>query len=394
MSQIANIIELFNRIENDHLSVHQERCVVVRDKNATCTRCVDACTSGCISCADNHLVVAPEKCIGCGTCATACPTSAIELSNPTDKQIVQNSLAAAEANHGTAVIACDEILSAASGLYDPRKVVSTPCIGRIDESILMTLASRGVSCVRLTCGQCETCDHNVGLKIAKSVEASAKTLLDAWNSPMKIEISQKLPTSVRLPHKGYDSDKRKFLSSLTNKTKHAAADAADIAARDALGQKEVKKPTFQKVTDSGVLPQFVPNRRRNLMTALQALGEPNDVMVDTRLWGNVIIHKDKCTSCRMCATFCPTGAIQKFDTKDGKIGIVHIPAECSKCHTCVDICPVPGAIELSDEVFARDIAHKKKQVYTMRTRDIKLDDPHQIVHTMRKVLGSDQIYEG
>ena len=50
----------------------------------------------------------------------------------------------------------------------------------------------------------------------------------------------------------------------------------------------------------------------------------------------------------MCATFCPTGAIFKFHTKKGSIGVKHRPRQCVACGTCADICP-KKAITLTDD---------------------------------------------
>ena len=47
----------------------------------------------------------------------------------------------------------------------------------------------------------------------------------------------------------------------------------------------------------------------------------------------------------MCATFCPTGAIAKFDDADGTLGVAHTPGDCVKCGSCGDVCPA-GAITL------------------------------------------------
>ena len=67
---MSNLMELFEKLESQNITVHQNRCVTVRNRNASCMRCAEACTSGCISYDDNTIIIAPEKCVGCGTCAT------------------------------------------------------------------------------------------------------------------------------------------------------------------------------------------------------------------------------------------------------------------------------------------------------------------------------------
>ena len=145
-----------------------------------------------------------------------------------------------------------------------------------------------------------------------------------------------------------------FFASMKDEAKNVAAVTADYAVKDALGVEERREPRFVKVGKDGTLPHFIPDRRERLLAALDSLGQPQDVLMDTRLWGHVIIDPEKCSSCQMCATFCPTGAIAKYADEDGSIGVTHRPVDCVKCRCCTDICP-EGALELSDEVFAVDL---------------------------------------
>ena len=73
MSLINGLLALLGEIESDAIAVHEERCISVRNRNADCLRCVEACTSARWRTARAKLLVEPERCIGCGTCATACP---------------------------------------------------------------------------------------------------------------------------------------------------------------------------------------------------------------------------------------------------------------------------------------------------------------------------------
>lgn len=114
--------------------------------------------------------------------------------------------------------------------------------------------------------------------------------------------------------------------------------------------------------------------------------------MDTRLWGHVIIDPEKCSSCQMCATFCPTGAIAKYAGEDGSIGVTHRPVDCVKCRCCTDICP-EGALELSDEVFAVDLLSGAQERYPMKPLKNPPGNPHQIWHSMKDLLGCDQVYE-
>lgn len=393
MSNVTSFFGLLEKLQSTDITVHQNRCAVVRNRNATCMKCAEVCTSGCISYADNALSIAPEKCIGCGTCATICPTCALEANHPTDAELMRLCLVASSATDGEVVIACEQILAAAEGLFDPEKVVAVACLGRVDESLLVTLATAGANHVSLVKAKCAECEQAIGIKTAELVCDTANTLLETWNSDLRVDVVEKLPSVVRLAQdKGYDANRRGFFSNMKDEAKSAAVVTTDYAVKEALGVEDTQPPKYVKVMRDGTLPHFIPNRRELLLTSLGVLGSPQDVMIDTRLWGHVIIDPELCSSCQMCATFCPTGAISKFKDEDGTFGIEHYPGNCVKCHCCTDICP-EGALSLSDEVFAVDLLSNAMERYEMKPVKNPTGNPHQIWHTMKDLIGCDQIYE-
>lgn len=393
MAHVTNFLGLLEQLQSADITVHQGRCAVVRNRNATCMKCAEVCTSGCISYDDNELAIEPERCIGCGTCATVCPTCALEAHRPNDAELLQSCRAACEAADGEVVVACEQLLAAADGLYDPAKVVGVTCLGRVEESLLVTLAALGARRVVLVQARCAECEHASGFETARLVRDTALALLETWNNDMRIDLVEKLPSAVRRSgDEGYDASRRSFFSSVKDEAKSAAAVTADYAVKDALGVEEPPEPKFVKVGKDGTLPHFIPDRRGRLLAALGALGQPQDVLIDTRLWGHVIIDPEKCSSCQMCATFCPTGAIAKYAGEDGSIGVTHRPVDCVKCRCCTDIC-AQGALELSDEVFAVDLLSGAQERYPMKPLKNPPGNPHQIWHSMKDLLGCDQVYE-
>lgn len=392
MASPSDIMKLLEKLQSININVHQSRCIEVRNRNAHCMRCAEVCTSGCISYFDNELSIDPGKCIGCGTCATACPTCALEAQNPSDKELMHKCVLAARAADGEVIIACNELLEAAEGLYDVEKVVGVKCLGRVEESLLVTLADAGAKHIRLVMGRCDECEHVSGLRMCEKVRDTANALLETWNSEVRVQISRKLPRAARLTDKGYDESKRLFFTDTKGTAKKAAVVAGNYAIDDALDIEEPEEPKYQKVDEEGALPHFVPNRRELLMQSLGELGEPQDVMIDTRLWGHVVIETDKCAACMMCATFCPTGALHKFQDEDGTVGIEHYPGDCVKCRTCEQICP-KHALWISEEVFAVDMLSGAMERYVLGQSDVDMGSPQQMLHGMKKLMHDKYITE-
>jgi formate hydrogenlyase subunit 6/NADH:ubiquinone oxidoreductase subunit I len=412
-----NILGLFEKLESQSLAVQPNRCVVVRNRNASCRRCAEACPTGAILVEGNDLAVAPERCIGCGTCATVCPTAALESKKPDDKELLRAAVAAMQANDGAAVIMDAAMQAAAEGKYDPAKVAVVKSLGRVDESFIAVLVAGGATSVALVAGPAEgkTAEGNAeeaeAAEIAETVGAApdraaqlvrdtAALLLETWGSDVSVKLTTKLPRSVRLAEPAeFDTGRRGFFSSVRDEARAAAAITAEHVVREKLGAEEPEEPKFAKVAEDGTLPHFLPERRGRLLLALSNLGRPEDVMIDTRLFSHVIIDSEKCTSCQMCATFCPTEAIRKFGdaataAETGRpFGIDHYTGRCVQCHCCEDICPT-GALTLSTNVFATDVTKRgRSERIEMRPRKHKVNDPKSIVNAMSDLLGVPNVYE-
>lgn len=396
MASIDTMLGLIGKLESPYITVHQERCALVRSRHADCLRCAESCASGCISYDGEALSVAPEKCIGCGTCATVCPTCALEAHHPGDAALVAAARASRAANAGAALIGCGALLERARGRYDEERVVRVECLGRVDESLLAELAAEGVDEVVLIHGDCPRCEHRRGRDAAEAVVDTAAKLLDIWGSPMTVRFSGKLPAFARKAA-DHDAGRRAVLTEGASFAARAGAIVAERAVEDALGvgaEDAAREESLRcvKVMGDGTLPHFLPDRRERLLDALAALGEPTDVMVDTRLWGHVVIDTDRCASCQMCAVFCPTAALTKFADGDGTFGVEHRPSDCVKCRSCEAICPA-DAIEISEEVFAVDLMGGVTDRYAMRPRAVQHDTPHTIWHRARTMMKTDQVYE-
>ena len=142
-------------MDGEAIRVHRERCAKVRNRNVECLKCAAACTSGCIALVDGELVLDAAQCVGCGTCATVCPTCALEALNPSDAELKTACLSAVR--DGEAVIACSQMEAALGDRLAAGACASVVCAGRVDESLLAALAAEGVSRATVLCGRCDRC---------------------------------------------------------------------------------------------------------------------------------------------------------------------------------------------------------------------------------------------
>lgn len=392
----GQMINLIDEMNSPLLAVEPQRCVLVRHRNGECLRCAAVCTTGAISLGEEGIVVSPEKCIGCGTCASACPTGCLTAADPTDEELFGAVEAALAENEGRVAIACERAFAMASGnrmkrdscdatapsfvpgkiagaTSDGRPLVGVVCLGRVDESLLVEATARGARSIQLISGPCESCPHRCGGALSDEIIVSAETLLAALETPSPID-------RIRLQHA---SDTREILrlqptASAQDDTNAANAATVADASEDCLSesgypvapptgesQQDSREPQFAHVQADGTLPHFVPERRLRLFNSLKALGTSAAPTVTTRLWGQVTIDTELCRSCRMCTVFCPTGALTRFDAANDAFGVEHRSALCMQCRLCETICP-EQAITVAEEVSADEFLSGKKFRFTMQ----------------------------
>ena len=379
----------FAAVDSGAIRVHRERCAKVRNRNVDCLKCAAACTSGCLSLDDGELVIDASKCVGCGTCATVCPTCALESLNPSDAELKVACLRAARGDE--VVIVCSQMEAALGDLLVPGVAASVICAGRVDESLLAGLAAEGVGRVTVLCGDCDHCAQRHGRDTAELVAETARQVLATWGDDLEVVVTDVPPASILA--EGADeaaAETVRVAYFAQVRSCPPLREAEGVRVGSSAGQDAPKHPAHSlHVMKDGTLPHFIPDRRERLLDALAQLGEPEGDKLETRLWGAVVIDGTKCVSCRMCATFCPTGAIAKFDDADGTLGVTHTPGDCVKCGSCRDVCPA-DAITLLDAVPASWLTGGNRHRYVMTPRPVSLtDNPHQILDTFRLDFNGD-----
>lgn len=412
MKVLDGVLTLFDSLNSPELAVHPERCVLVRNKNASCLRCAEVCAAGAIAYFEaDGLTIDPDLCIGCGTCATACPTCALEALHPTDEHLASEiqRLAAVNAsaeNPKPLLASCaratkrakdkamqeskSSVFKKAEVEFDPSGFVQVACLGRLDESFYTQAAVHGFHEVDLVCASCDTCRYHKGGELALDVRSSALHLLDAHGFAMDIEILEEIPAALIQTQsaKGsfeYDESRRSVLTFAN----HAAQDSVQTMLDLKPEVEEIPLGQRLRVQENGALPQFLPTRRNRVFNSVTYLGKPVYRTMKTRLWGQVSIDTEQCNSCRMCATFCPTGALAKFDSEDGTIGVDHRSYLCVQCTMCQSICR-KEAIKIHDEVSLTDFEEGTVQHIPMKPLDWTPNKPDSMVKKMTSFIPKDK----
>ena len=355
-----DIMEMAELLETKAVFVSPDRCVTVRNRNASCRKCLEACpVEGALELGMNKLEFNSAFCVECGACTTVCPTEALAPTKPIDGDLAKGIASAMEHAGGHAVFACARVSSHGEG--NPEKYAEVPCLGRIEECLLLNVAADGAAAIILVDGNCRTCKYRYTSAGTQDTVDSANSLLESWGAAVRVERASEWPDEVRLRDDdtvALGESRRAFFL----RGKEKAKEGAKSTVLKALRQGE-KIPTLRerlRVAEDGALPHFEAERRPRTLDALDRLGEPCEPELFTRLWGRVEIDADACSGCRMCTVFCPTGALvlskEKPPVPEASEGedesakaqkereaargqyLEFSTADCVQCNSCADIC--------------------------------------------------------
>ena len=271
MPNLIDIVEVAQALESKAVFLAPDRCVAVRNRHSSCTKCSDACPTGAVGAAENVLALDSELCVACGACTTVCPVEALIPLQPLDEDLASAVADAVVATEGTAAFACARIASKRVG--DPTKYAEVPCLARMEESVLLGLAARGVSDIVLVDGTCATCKFRANVPGIDTTVASANSLLAAQGSDVRIRRASAFPDALLL------QDTRSLLGEsrrgFFTQAKDVAKDAAEKTVEVAFIKKgDAAGPSLRerlRMSDAGTLPQFNPTRRMHVLDAMDQL---------------------------------------------------------------------------------------------------------------------------
>ena len=335
--------------------IHPDRCVAARGVEG-CLRCVAACTAGCIKEKDKGLTFDTTRCVGCGACAAVCPTCAIEATGPTDGELAQRFERACRDSRLT--IMCRPRADQLRTEVDRELVAEVTCLGRIEESILIGVVSRGIREINLVHADCDRCRQNGGFRCAKVAAKSANNLLRLWRRPDAIHMSDRVPSYV------FQVAAREGCVHVP--TSWPMMDRVENA--PAHGSGPVMSPEFTtggSANRMGCLSKTVSPRRISLLESLAALEEPSYESAISHLWASLEVDMGKCSGCRKCVAICPTGALSRSEQETGFFGVVHRASRCVNCGACCGACP-NGAITAKPKVRIADLLHEVAQSHEMK----------------------------
>jgi ferredoxin len=310
-------------------------CAHSRSEKTGCNRCIDVCSTAAISPDGDHVKVEPHLCMGCGACATVCPSGAMSYGYPAVPDLGQR----------------------------VRTLLATyEKAGGRDACLLLHAEDGRAAIARLA-------RHGRGLParvIPLEVHHVASVGLDVWLAALALGASQVavLATGAEAPQYREALAKQmevadRIAQALGYQGEHFRVfDATDSTAWESAlwtwsPALVVRAPaTFGLVADKRTTAAFaIEHLARHAPVPQQEIALPAGAH-----YGTIGIDRERCTMCLACVGSCPVGAI--LDGQD-KPQVRFIESQCVQCGLCETTCP-EGAIALTPRLnLASEARHPR-----------------------------------
>lgn len=291
-------------------------CLTVRRPGTPCTVCADTCPSDAIVVSERDVTIREAACTGCGRCAAACPTGAIELPGFLTKET--------GTGHRRVHVECRRVAEADQA----QDTISIPCLGGLTPAHLrdvasaaeVTLVDRGW-CHDCPSGRCAAPWHGALAMVRDELallpsHRGAALHVSVVEAPTPSH--RALPPPASRDRENRRMSRRRFFTRLVETTAPVSEREPDTTdpLRNLPGKVEV--------------PALV--NRVGQLRALSAESNPPAALFPA------IVVGDRCCDTRICAGVCPTGAL-RAQADGGAEALVFDAALCLGCRACADACP-------------------------------------------------------
>jgi ferredoxin len=376
-AQLAQLVGEFEKPK--FFAYNAKACAHSRSAKAGCSNCIDTCSTGAISDDGDHVRVEPHLCMGCGGCATVCPSGAMTHLYPRVSDMgrqLKTAIATYRAAGGkdacilfhNAEISRDLIAALgrraqpgkSGGLparVIPLEVHSVPALGL--DTLLGALAY-GASQVVLLASEQEASEYGDAVQRQLRHGQAVVGALGYAGVHLKLVAFKDAAALER--------------EVWTLRAAQAVAEPAGFN----LGQD--KRSTLEFALEH--LARHAPAPREEI--ALEA-GAP---------WGSVNVNRDACTLCMACVGACPFSAL--VDGRDQPL-LKFIERNCVQCGLCVNTCP-EKALALAPRLLLGPQARSERTLHeAVPVNCVRCGKPFgnkQLVDNMLAKLGTHPMFAG
>jgi ferredoxin len=322
------LAQMIGEFEKPKFFVYKEKiCAHSRSKVTGCTQCIDICSTAAISADGDHVKVEPHLCMGCGACASVCPSGAMSYAYPrmTDLGLRIKTLLATYRKAGGEQ-ACLLFHSATDG----RELVAK--LGRRGKGLpahVIPLDAFHIAALGI-----DTMLGAIAYGAAQAVIVSSGTEAPEYLISLRRQMgyAQQILSAL-----GYGDTHFQLIEADDSAALEAAVwslpQAPAMPVTAAFNWSNEKRTTLDFIFDHLLKHAPQPQERIAL-----AAGAP---------YGQVVVNKQTCTLCMACVGACPENAL--LDARE-RPQLRFIERNCVQCGLCEKTCP-EDAISLAPRLL-------------------------------------------
>ena len=310
---LAELPDMVGEFEKPKFFAYKESiCAHSRSKKTGCNKCIDVCSTQAISSNGDKVKVDPFLCMGCGACATVCPSGAMTYQYPrvSDRGAQLRALVNAYSTAAPKAVAPvilfhnatdgrDALAKMARGLPAHVLPLETWHVASVGLDVLLGAIAYGAGGVVILAAGSEAPQY---AEATKAEIALAETILHAL---------------------GYMGAHFSWLDASLAEAKIWNAPAADTVNI---------KAAFHLSNDKRNTIEFAVEHLLQ-----HAKLKPTEVKLQAgAMFGNVVVDQKKCTLCLACAGACPASAL--MDGADVP-RLNFLERNCVQCGLCATTCP-------------------------------------------------------
>jgi ferredoxin len=309
--------EAVGEFEKPRFFAYRENlCAHGRSGITGCTACVDICSTHAIASDGDRVKVDPHLCMGCGACATACPSGAMSYQFPRvpDRgQQLKRMLAAYKAAGGADACIVFHDVSAGRALLREASVSGAGLPARalpleaynvaaLGLDVMLPALALGAAQVVVIAGPDEDAEYLAALRF-------------------QMEIGNTILRGL-----GFDGARLELLQAQDGAALQAAFDALPAA------RNLVQPAAFEVSADKRTAIEFaLEHLARHAPARVEQVGLPHGAP-----YGEIRVDRAKCTMCMSCVGACPTSAL--MDGVDQPL-LKFLERNCVQCGLCEATCP-------------------------------------------------------
>ena len=311
---IGELPEMVGEFDKPRFFAYKESlCAHSRSKKTGCNRCIDICSTQAITSAGDTVVVDPHLCMGCGACATVCPSGAMTYQYPR------------VADRGTQLkTMLNTYRVAAKGQGETPTVLFHNATDGRDSIVAMADSGTGIPASMLPLETWHAAStgldvmmgaiaYGAGHVAILAAGSEAPEYLDALKREMALG-------QIILNELGYAGVHFSVIDSAAHLARIAAGQTVPVPAGFNLSND--KRGTLEFVIEH--LLKHAPAKKDEI--ALPA----------GSLFGAITVDTKKCTLCMACAGACPESAL--MDGADYP-RLNFLERNCVQCGLCENTCP-------------------------------------------------------